>query len=473
MKLMSRLRSLQEVTRPVDPQTRAALDRRWAELPDHVKTPSQTLGRAGVGCEGLHGVFPKCNFACKPCYHSRDANHVRVDGPHTLFQIESQMAFLRTNRAPHAHAQLIGGEVSLLDADDHAEALLTMRKYGREPMSFTHGDFDYDYLKRVALDANGQSRFPRLSFAAHIDTTMVGRRGIRRTDDEMSLDPYRKKFTEMFKRLRRDHGVPIYLAHNMTITPGNVAQIPGVIARCKSMGFNMFSFQPAAHVGDERRWTEDYNSLAPDEVWQRIEEGAGTRLPYKVFQVGDERCNRTAWGFYLGDRWYSVLDDRDPKDMAVRDAYLSRFGGVHFNAPMRQLLPRIARVIAAHPSVIPLAFGWFGRTLRRVGGPTQLLRHRIVPMTFVMHRFMHAADVAPAWELLERGESSDDPRIKETQERLQACSYAMAHPETGRLVPACVQHSVLDPDENRQLAVKLPISLRVRSAEPTTSTAPG
>ncbi|MGO8874579.1 MAG: hypothetical protein ACLQNG_02280 [Acidimicrobiales bacterium] len=88
-----------------------------------------------------------------------------------------------------------------------------------------------------------------------------------------------------------------------------------MVARCKAIGFNMFSFQPAAHIGDERRWKEDYRSLEPDKVWELIEAGAGARLPFRVFQVGDERCNRTAWGFFLGDRWYSLLDDEDPKDL--------------------------------------------------------------------------------------------------------------------------------------------------------------
>jgi hypothetical protein len=50
-----------------------------------------------------------------------------------------------------------------------------------------------------------------------------------------------------------------------------------------------------------------------------------------------------------------------------------------------------------------------------------------------------------------------DPVLVETVERLGACSYAMAHPETGRLVPACVQHSVLDPAENSALARLLPL----------------
>jgi len=461
------LRRIERATRPVDPETRTALDRRWAELPEAVRTPAQTLGKVGTGCEGTHGVFPRCNFSCTPCYHSREANQVRVDGPHTLAQVEEQMAFLRAHRAPHAHAQLIGGEVTLLDADAHAEALLVMRRHGREPMSLTHGDFDYDYLERIAIGPDGHARFGRLSFAGHFDTTMFGRRGMRRPEREQDLDPHRQAFADMFRRLHRKHGVRFYLAHNMTVTPANVDQIAGVVARCKAMGFNMFSFQPAAHIGDERRWKEDYRALTADEVWGQIEEGAGCHLPYRVFQVGDERCNRTAWGFFLGDRWHSLLDEGDPKDMAVRDAYLMHLGGVHFNAPMRLLLPRLARVLLAHPGLAPMVLRWLGRTIRRVGGPSELLRHRLVPMTFVMHRFMHATDVAPAWELLERGETSDDPRIRETQERLSACSYAMAHPETGQLVPACVQHSVLDPMENHELARQLPMPRRRPRQDPT------
>jgi hypothetical protein len=53
---------------------------------------------------------------------------------------------------------------------------------------------------------------------------------------------------------------------------------------------------------------------------------------------------------------------------------------------------------------------------------------------------------------------SQDPAVREAQERLSACSYAMAHPESGTLVPACAQHSVLDPHENRALATLLPMA---------------
>jgi hypothetical protein len=96
--MLQLLRRLERATRPVDPEVRAVLARRWAQLPEVARTPAQVLGRHAVGCEGTHGVFPRCNLACTPCYHSRDANRVRVDGAHTLAEVERQMAFLRQQR---------------------------------------------------------------------------------------------------------------------------------------------------------------------------------------------------------------------------------------------------------------------------------------------------------------------------------------------------------------------------------------
>jgi hypothetical protein len=137
MRVLTRLCAIERATRPENPEFAAAAERRWREVPDHVRTPGQVLGRHGVGCEGTHGVFPKCNFTCTPCYHSRDANQVRADGSHTVRVVDAQMELLERLRSPVVHAQLIGGEVSLLAPDDHAAALRAMRSRGREPMSFT------------------------------------------------------------------------------------------------------------------------------------------------------------------------------------------------------------------------------------------------------------------------------------------------------------------------------------------------
>jgi hypothetical protein len=43
----------------------------------------------------------------------------------------------------------------------------------------------------------------------------------------------------------------------------------------------------------------------------------------------------------------------------------------------------------------------------------------------------------------------------------------MAHPEQDRVVPACVQHSVLDPAESQQLIELLPRLRRAGSGRPS------
>ncbi len=231
------------------------------------------------------------------------------------------MALLEQQRGPRAHAQLIGGEVILLAPDDHAAALSAMRAHGREPMSFTHGDFDYEYLRAVALDENGKRRFRRMSFAAHFDSLMRGRRGIPRPRSEAELSPYRAEFVAMVRRLRADHGVRSYLAHNMTATPANVGEVADVVADVIGTGYSMLSFQPAAYIGDERRWREDYAVVDIDAVWSQIEAGMRQTIAHDAIEFGDTRCNRTALGFLVGRAWHPFIDaDRAADRAAERSA---------------------------------------------------------------------------------------------------------------------------------------------------------
>ncbi|MDQ3306936.1 MAG: radical SAM domain-containing protein [Actinomycetota bacterium] len=465
MTLLSLWKRLERATRPVHPVTERVLAERWAALPPGVRTEQQILGRHAVGCEGTHGVFPKCDLTCSPCYHSKDANKVRVDGVHTVAQVEAQMRLLEQSRGPRAHAQLIGGEVSLLNPEDHAAALAVMRRHGREPMSMSHGDFDSAYLRALALDENGAPRFRRLSFAAHFDSLMRGRTGIPRPRTEVELNPFRAKFVEMFRDLRRDHGVRSYLAHNMTITPANLDQVEHVVAEVSAMGFSMLSFQPAAHVGDERRWTGgDYRTVGIDEVWDQLEAGLGQRVAWQALQFGDPRCNRTAFGIRVDDRWVPMFDPDSAADLAARDRALAHFGGVNFGGTSALVLAvKVLRVLARYPGDVRVATAWVRRLVERSGGVRRVWsssrRGGVAPTTYVVHSFMDAADVAPAWRLMQAGRVASDPTVRATQERLSACTYAMAHPETGELVPACVQHSVLDPGENERLRRLLPLTV--------------
>ncbi|MBW3662747.1 MAG: radical SAM domain-containing protein [Actinobacteria bacterium] len=463
-----RLRDIELTTRPVDDEVAAAHAERWAELPERVRTPAQMVGRKFTGCEATHGVFPSCDFGCEPCYHGAEANRVPIDGSHTIAEVDRQMAYLRQRRGPGQYAQLIGGEVSLLPPDAHAEALAVMRRHGRIPMSFTHGDFDDDYLEAVVLDADGQPRFDSVSFAVHIDSTMRGRRAVRRPANEAELHDERARIAVMFRRLRERHGVRSYLAHNMTVTPDNVDEIAEVVRVCRRLGYRMASFQPAAYVGDERRWGEGYRELTDERVWREIERGVGRRLPFRVLQAGDERCNRSTWGVWVGRRYVPVFDDLDPRDLRARDAYLQAIPANLRLDTWPVKLARAARSLVRHPTDAIVLTRWVARFLARAAPgvldePERRSRPPILATTYVMHRFMDAAAVRRAWELMERGVDAEDADTRATQERLRACAYGMAHPASDRVVPACVQHSVLDPAENQQLIPLLPSRARPRS----------
>lgn len=102
--------------------------------------------------------------------------------------------------------------MSLLAPDDHAAALQVMREHGRSPMSMTHGDFDPEYLRALVTGPDGGLRFGRVSFAAHVDSLMRGRRGAVRPRTEAELHPFRERFVQMFRDVRAETGLRYYLA---------------------------------------------------------------------------------------------------------------------------------------------------------------------------------------------------------------------------------------------------------------------
>ncbi len=418
---LARLASDWEIaTRLSTAETRAAMARRWAELPVGVRTPAQVLGRTAVGCEGTHGVFPRCNLTCSPCYHSADANKVRVDGDHTVSEIERQMSLFRQRRGPRAHAQLIGGEVSLLTPDDHAASLLAMRAAGREPMSMTHGDFEPEYLEAVVTAPDGSLRLPRVSFAAHVDSLMRGRRGAVRPRSEAELNDHRRAFVGMFTDLRRRKGLRSYLAHNMTVTLANLAEVGQVARDVSRMGFQMMSFQPAALVGDERRWPSDNRGVQMDDVWTEIESGLGRPVPWQVLQFGDPRCNRTAFGVMVASTWVPLLDPSSRQDLALRDLCLSTYAGTALDASRPGLVAiRLVRALLRRPWHAVPALGWAVRVVRRAGGPVFvaacLMRRDVSVLTVVVHAFMDAEVVTRAHQETAAGVTSAEPDVRAAQ----------------------------------------------------------
>lgn len=284
-----------------------------------------------------------------------------------------------------------------------------MRRHGRIPMSFSHGGFDDDYLEAVVLDADGRPRFEEVSFAVHVDRTMRGRPGTPRPRSEAELHPERARIAAMFARLRERHGVRSYLAHNMTVTPDNVEELGEVVRVCRTLGYRMCSFQPAAYVGDGRRWGDGYGELTADRVWREIERGVGRRLPSGALQVGDERCTRTTWGVWAGRRYVPVFDDRDPRDLRARDAYLRAIPANLRTDPWWGKLARGSRSLARYPADAGVLARWACRFSGRVAVGAALgafgedREMSVLPVTYVMHRFMDGGDVRRAWTSMQQG----------------------------------------------------------------------
>jgi len=97
-------------------------------------------------------------------------------------------------------------------------------------------------------------------------------------------------------------------------------------------------------------------------VWAQIEAGAGTRVDYRVLEHGDVRCNRTAYGAFVGERWYPLLDGEDPRDLRVRNRFFAYLGATPFTGtPPAQLAAQLLRACVAHPRIVSGSLGWLTR----------------------------------------------------------------------------------------------------------------
>lgn len=73
---------------------------------------------------------------------------------------------------------------------------------------------------------------------------------------------------------------------------------------------------------------------------------------------------------------------------------------------------KLGRLLIRRPGLAAVGVRWVGRLVRRAGGLSRVIgcarRREIRPLTFAMHNFIDADAVGPAWELMRRGEASED-----------------------------------------------------------------
>lgn len=429
-----RLRSLLEAFWiPVSPQTRHALARAWARVPDQWRTARQLLGRQYAGCGATIGAMPRCDFACRGCYLGEAANQVPAA---SLDEVKEQLGRIRAWLGEGGNVQLTDGELTLRPEGELIALIRHARTLGLVPMLMTHGDA---FRRRSGLLERLMIEGGLTEVSIHIDTTQRGRRGYREARREDELGPLRDEFATLIRRARRLTGRRLEVATTITVTRDNLEGVPAIVRwlMANADAFKMASFQPVAPVG---RTEAGLVGVSAEELWTAIAEGlygdarAVARLAAHEGWLGHPACSRFVQGLVVRQpgapvSFHPLFHPDVPSDHAVVDAWLARFGGLtlRLDTPLRALA-RLAGVLAAAPrfllgQIVPFLLRWPARLDPL--HPWRLMarwlcgRARIDYLNIVSHHFMGRTELSTAVG----------------QERLALCVFKA--PVGDRLVSMC------------------------------------
>ena len=406
---------------PAQETARSALAAAWARLPESLRGPTQFLGRHYAGCGATIGAMPKCDFACAGCYLGEDANAAK---PRSLAEIQQQLRVLRQWLGPAGNVQITDGEVSLRNEVEVIEMIRYAREIGLVPMLMTHGE---TFRRKPGLLERLMVQGGLTEVSIHIDTTQRGRRdGYALARIESELDPLRAQFAAMIRSARKTTGRRLEAASTVTVTRQNLDGVAGIV-RCllaNADAFKMVSFQPLADVG---RTDRNLRGVTPDELWQKIAEGAGDpEIGRGEGWLGHPACSRFVQGFAVNrglegsPRLFPLYRRDQPDEMRALKELLDRLGGTSFRLDNGgQALRRLGGLAAKHG--VFMLTRWLPQVWklwRRMG----TLRANY--FCIVSHRFMSAAETT----------------TPEGQERLDVCAFKV--PINGRLESMCAVNAL-------------------------------
>ena len=406
---------------PAQETARSALAAAWARLPESLRGPTQFLGRHYAGCGATIGAMPKCDFACAGCYLGEDANAAK---PRSLAEIQQQLRVLRQWLGPAGNVQITDGEVSLRNEVEVIEMIRYAREIGLVPMLMTHGE---TFRRKPGLLERLMVQGGLTEVSIHIDTTQRGRRdGYALARIESELDPLRAQFAAMIRSARKTTGRRLEAASTVTVTRQNLDGVAGIV-RCllaNADAFKMVSFQPLADVG---RTDRNLRGVTPDELWQKIAEGAGDpEIGRGEGWLGHPACSRFVQGFAVNrglegsPRLFPLYRRDQPDEMRALKELLDRLGGTSFRLDNGgQALRRLGGLAAKHG--VFMLTRWLPQVWklwRRMG----TLRANY--FCIVSHHFMSAAETT----------------TPEGQERLDVCAFKV--PINGRLESMCAVNAL-------------------------------
>ena len=400
-------------------EVRAALAAAWERVPASFRGPTQFMGRQYVGCGATIGAMPKCDFHCTGCYLNTDANKAQ---PALVSEIKRQLRQLRAWLGPCGNVQLTDGEVSLRRESELIEIIAYARRIGLVPMLMSHGE---TFRRRPGLLERLMEKGGLTEVCIHIDTTQRGRRdAYRAAQTEADLDGLRTEFAQLIRTARTRTGRRLEVASTVTVTQHNLNGVPGIIRwfLANADAFKMVSFQPLAEVG---RTNPSLKGVTPDELWQRIAEGAGDpAIRRGEGWVGHPGCSRLVQGLAVRRRdavaFVPLYRHDDEGEMRLLNELLDRVGGASFRLDERARAWRRAARMAIHHGgfMIGRLLPAFVRLLRR----TRSFRANY--FCIVSHHFMSAAEMKTA----------------QGEERLAVCAFRV--PINGRLEPMCAVNAL-------------------------------
>lgn len=400
-------------------ETRTALARAWAQLPEPLRTATQFMGQHYVGCGATIGAMPRCDFSCRGCYLGADANRAK---PSPLADLEGQLRQLRAWLGPAGNVQITDGEVSLRAEAEVIGLIQYARSIGLVPMLMSHGE---TFRRRPGLLERLMTEGGLTELSLHVDTTMRGRRdGYAAALTESDLDGLRMEFAELIRGARRRTGRRLEVASTVTVTRANLAGVPGIVRwfLANADAFKMVSFQPLASVG---RTDVDLQGVGVDELWARIAEGTGNPdVGVGDGSLGHPACSRFVQGLAgrQGDavRFVPLYRRDRPAELAVLGEALDRLGGESFRLDGSvEAIVRAGRMALRHGGFL------LTRALPHLAGVwrrTRSLRPRY--FCFVSHHFMNARETATPLG----------------QERLAVCAFRV--PINGVLHPMCAVNAL-------------------------------
>ena len=400
--------------------------RKWSELPESLRTPTQLAGVGGVACGATHGVLERCNFACTSCYLTEFANAVP---PLPFEEVRRQLDTMRTHLGPGGKAQITSGEVTLLPLEDLGRIVAYAREIGLDPMVMTNGERFLDepeYLHELVKS------YGLRKVSIHIDTTQRGRKALREGMSERDLHPLRDRFAALIRSTRQLTRARLHAAQTVTVNATNLDGVADITewALRNADAFRMISFQPVAAVGRTQDDSPDHVSM--ETVWERVCRAAGRPLNERAMVFGHPRCNVTVPLAILssGDkrRIFEPIRAGSTGDQTLYGGLLRTLStAVDTDDGLGATIAHGALPLLRGPGLLArgLAYAvrraWSDR--RTLGFATARLltlrKVRVHPQIFVVHSFMN----------------SDELDTPLGRERLDACVFRV--PVDGEMVPMC------------------------------------